>query len=109
MLSSMFGSEDSPVAVKHDEELLVASRRARAKLPALRAAFDAGLAPDEYIQVKAPFQRPDGKNEWMWVEVTSWKGDSHAGRYACQDVFPAFPGFHGKARTPRQTHHDSRG
>ena len=65
--------------VKHDEELLEASRRARANLPALREAFNAGLAPGEFIQVKVPFKTPDGGKEWMWVEVTSWSGDKIRG------------------------------
>jgi hypothetical protein len=79
MVASLFGWEDSTVAVKHDEELLKASQRAKAKLTSLRAAFNAGLAPGEYIQVKAPFKAPGGGQEWMWVEVTSWKNDEIKG------------------------------
>jgi uncharacterized protein YegJ (DUF2314 family) len=75
MLGSLFGWKDSVTPVRHDQELLEASRRARAKLPSLRAAFAAGLAPGEFIEVKAPFRTPDGGQEWMWVEVASWKGD----------------------------------
>jgi hypothetical protein len=39
----------------------------------LQADFKKGLAPGEYIQVKAPFTAPTGGNEWMWVEVTAWQ------------------------------------
>lgn len=74
MLSSLFGWEDKIVPVQHDDELLIASQKAREKLPFLRMAFNAGLTPGEFIQVKAPFAAPDGGNEWMWVEVTSWEG-----------------------------------
>ena len=56
-----------------------ASRQAQAKLPALRAAFNKGLAPGEFIQVKAPFDTPEGGHEWMWVEVISWDGDKIKG------------------------------
>jgi uncharacterized protein YegJ (DUF2314 family) len=79
MLSSLFGWEDSVTHIRHDKELKASSRRARAKLPSLRAAFNAGLAPGEFIQVKAPFETPDGGREWMWVEVTAWDGDTITG------------------------------
>jgi len=74
VLISAFGSEDSVTAVKHDEALEAASGRAKAKLPALRAAVENGLAPGEYIMVKAPFSGPEGGREWMWVEVSEWNG-----------------------------------
>lgn len=79
LASSLFGSEDSISYVKHDEAILAASKRAKAKLPSLRAEFNAGLQPGEFIQVKAPFDTPDGGQEWMWVEITSWDGDSIKG------------------------------
>ena len=79
MLGSFFGWEDSLIPVKHDEELLEASRRAKGKLPTLRTAFGTGLAPGEYIYVKAPFKTSGGGDEWMWVEVTSWMGDKIKG------------------------------
>jgi uncharacterized protein YegJ (DUF2314 family) len=78
-LSEFFGSRDSVVEVKHSDELLAASRKARAKLPSLREAFQKGLPAGEVIQVKAPFNTPEGGREWMWVEVTAWNGDSIRG------------------------------
>jgi uncharacterized protein YegJ (DUF2314 family) len=84
MLSSLFGWEDSMVDAEHDEELLTASERARAKLPALREAFNKGLKPGEYILLKAPFETPEGGHEWMWVEVISWKGHSIEGLLASE-------------------------
>lgn len=79
MLGALFGFEDSVQRVRHTNELLEASKAANAKLPGLREAFRRGLQPGEYIQVKAPFATPDGGNEWMWVEVTSWDGDVISG------------------------------
>jgi len=73
LLATMFGWEDSISKVRHTDELLEASRRARQKLPQLQADFKKGLAPGEYIQVKAPFTTPTGGNEWMWVEITAWQ------------------------------------
>jgi uncharacterized protein YegJ (DUF2314 family) len=75
MISCIFGWEDEVKAVEHSEELLEESRKERAKLPELQKDFNAGLRPGEYIQVKAPFKTPDGGNEWMWVEITFWKGN----------------------------------
>lgn len=74
LISSLFGWEDAVKRIRHNEELTSASKKARANLPGLRKAFNAGLAPGEYIQVKAPFGTPKGGNEWMWVEITEWKG-----------------------------------
>ncbi len=65
--------EDSIHRVEHDEEVLDASKKAREKLAKLHPRFDAGLKPGEFIEVKAPFKTPEGGNEWMWVEITSWR------------------------------------
>lgn len=72
LLSKLWGSSDSIVGVKHDEEILEASRRARVRLNELRPAFDKGLPPGSRLLVKAPFARDDEGNEWMWVEVMKW-------------------------------------
>jgi uncharacterized protein YegJ (DUF2314 family) len=82
MINTLFGSEDAVQTIRHSEELLAASRKARARLPDLQKAFLAGLQPAEYIQVKAPFPTAEGNREWMWVEVTSWKGDKIKGPLA---------------------------
>lgn len=75
MLSCFFGWEDKVTAVQHNEVVLEESRKERAKLPGLQKDFNAGLQQGEFIQVKVPFKTPDGGNEWMWVEITSWKGN----------------------------------
>jgi uncharacterized protein YegJ (DUF2314 family) len=72
MLSSLFGWGDLARNVEHTPEVLAERDRERAKLPALHKAFDSGLQPGEYIQVKAPFTIPEGGHEWMWVEITHW-------------------------------------
>jgi uncharacterized protein YegJ (DUF2314 family) len=79
MLASLFGSEDGVKDVRHNDELLTASNAAKRKLPSLQADFQRGLAPGEYIQVKAPFETSSGGQEWMWVEVSEWKGSSISG------------------------------
>ncbi len=93
MLGALFGVEDSVMRVRHSTEVLEASKAANAKLPALREAFRRGLQPGEYIQVKAPFATPDGGNEWMWVEVTSWEGDAISGLLKNEPAH--IPGLHG--------------
>ena len=79
LISSLFGWEDAIKRIRHNDELTSTSKKARANLPALRKAFNAGLAPGEYIQVKAPFATPKGSSEWMWVEITEWKGSDIRG------------------------------
>ncbi len=75
-LAALFGAQPSEVVVrKNDDALLAASARARSRLPALQAAFAKGLAPGEYLMFKAPFAVGDGGTEWMWIEVTAWRGD----------------------------------
>lgn len=73
---SVYGSQPDDVAyIRENATLRAASERARAQLPALQQAFQRGLAPGEQLQVKAPFTTRDGGREWMWIEVTEWKGD----------------------------------
>jgi uncharacterized protein YegJ (DUF2314 family) len=75
MITSFLGASDAHKDIEHTEQLLEASRKARTKLPELRRAFNAGLEPGGFIELKAPFKIPDGRNEWMWVEVTAWNGN----------------------------------
>ncbi len=79
LVASLFGATDAIHYVKHDEELLGASRAQKKKLPALAERFRRGLEPGERVLLKAPFTTDDGGNEWMWVEVISWKGEEIEG------------------------------
>ena len=79
MISSFFGWEDHVTYIKHDDELRAASARAKQQLPALQKAFSAGFQPGEYLEVKAPFETESGGKEWMWVEVTTWRGNRIGG------------------------------
>jgi uncharacterized protein YegJ (DUF2314 family) len=45
----------------------------------LRKDFNDGLAPGEFIQVKAPFKTQDDGTEWMWVEVITWGNNTITG------------------------------
>ena len=72
ILSTLWGAADSITAVKHTDEILAASRRARSSLGLLRASFEKGLPLGSRLLVKAPFKRDDAGNEWMWLEVTRW-------------------------------------
>lgn len=79
LLQSLFGGDDSITYAQHTKRLVAASEAARAKLPDLYKAFSRGLVPGEYLLVKAPFTVPTGGQEWMWVEVATWKGDAITG------------------------------
>jgi len=78
-LSGLFGWSDQISYVEHNREIEAASERAKSKLNGLRSEFNKGLAPGEFIQLKAPFATPDGGSEWMWVEVRSWVGSEIKG------------------------------
>lgn len=92
-LMTLFGSEETILRARHDAELLEASRKARSRLPELRTRFNRGLAPGEFIQLKAPFKVPTGGNEYMWVEVATWKGNAIAGMLKNEPAH--IPGLHG--------------
>jgi hypothetical protein len=79
MLSAMFGYTDNVKKIRHNAELVAASQAAQMKLAGLRAAFARGLRPGEYILLKAPFAKPSGGSEWMWVEVSKWQGEKIEG------------------------------
>lgn len=79
LLAALYGVEDKVQMVRHDDAIREASRQARARLPALQQAFARGFRPGEYLLVKAPFPISGGGREWMWVEVTGWKGDAITG------------------------------
>src|SRR5262249_4972869 len=80
--STFYGSVETVAYVKHNDAIRAASDRARQRLPALRKQFNAGLQPGETLLLKAPFETDDGGNEWMWVEVSSWKGSTIVGLLA---------------------------
>ncbi len=93
LLSGLFGWHDEIKNIHHDEELLAASQRAKDKLPELQAAFQKGLAPGEFIQVKCPFKTKDNGTEWMWVEIATWKGDDITGMLKNEPYY--IPTLHG--------------
>lgn len=93
MLDGLFGASADPlIRVDHDEALLAASAAAKARLPELKAAFERGFQPGEYLSVKAPFSTPSGGQEWMWVEVSAWSGDRITGMLRNDPV--DVPGLH---------------
>lgn len=82
ILAAAFDSRSGIVPVTHTSALETASLQARAKLPALRTLFNEGLPPSEYLQVKSPFEGPEGTQEWIWVDVVRWDGDKITGSLA---------------------------
>jgi len=71
----VFGIDDEITHVSHNDEITAASQRAKEKLPELRALFNEGLDQTTLL-LKAPFTTDDGGNEWMWIEVTRWRGNT---------------------------------
>jgi uncharacterized protein YegJ (DUF2314 family) len=73
------GADRVSGAAPDDAELAAVTARVQKRLPAVAAAFRAGLPLGERVTVKAPFQTDDGSLEWMWVGVTDWRGDVVSG------------------------------
>ena len=75
LLSRLFGARDEIVYATHDEAIQAASDKACKRLRGqMKPRFLQGLPPKERLLVKGPFRTPRGGREWMWVEVTAWKG-----------------------------------
>jgi uncharacterized protein YegJ (DUF2314 family) len=75
-VDALFGRRHDPTTqIEHDDELIAAMERARTGLRKLKAKFVSGLGPTETLTVKAPFRTSTGGNEWMWLQVTAWKGE----------------------------------
>lgn len=71
--SQFYGSSDSVVGIKHEDELLVASSNEKEKFAGYYETFKTGLKPGESLLVKAPFLTKTSGNEWMWVEIVKWE------------------------------------
>ncbi|WP_396601423.1 DUF2314 domain-containing protein [Algibacter sp. R77976] len=76
VLTKLFGFIDEVSMLKHDNELEEASERAKTKIPELKKQFLGGLPVNSHLLIKFPFESTDGQREWMWVEITKWKGDN---------------------------------
>jgi uncharacterized protein YegJ (DUF2314 family) len=74
LIDRLWGSKDAIAYVDHDDELLAASRRAKAALMKHKPRYLKELPEGERLLVKAPFRTRTGGNEWMWVEVVRWRG-----------------------------------
>lgn len=82
VLAEVFGAEDPLVYVKHDDALRAESARANARFLALEPGWAKRRAEGEQLMVKAPFRTRSGESEYMWVEVTAWKGKKLRGLLA---------------------------
>lgn len=78
-ISKLFGYTESISYAEHDDALMEASERARAKLPELSSLFNKGMDAGYSLLLKAPFETDEGGVEWMWVEVTQWNENNIEG------------------------------
>ncbi|MCE9574045.1 MAG: DUF2314 domain-containing protein [Deltaproteobacteria bacterium] len=73
--AALFGRTDEIKGASADDaELLAASARAKVALAKLEAGFVKRSAHGDKLIVKAPFKTTSGNNEYMWIEVRTWKG-----------------------------------
>jgi len=79
-LTRLFGSPDRVEQIRHDATVNAASEAAKQTLRSrIKGIFSRGLAVGEVVLVKAPFATSSGTREWMWLEVSSWKGPTITG------------------------------
>ena len=52
----------------------------------LYPAFAAGLPAGDVIAVNAPWRTRSGSEEYLWVEVSGWRGDAITGHLATEPV-----------------------
>ncbi len=74
IISDLFGNTEEIAHISHDDAILKASEAAKAKLPGLKDLFNEGMDAGYSLLLKAPFEDDQGGSEWMWIEVTKWKG-----------------------------------
>lgn len=65
-----------------DPELAEVTRKALARLNALKPRIEKGLRAPEELLVKAGFRTDDGSTEHMWLVVSEWKKDRLYGTLA---------------------------
>lgn len=80
-LATILGMDERRMASARegDPELEAARARARVKVMALKPRFRDGPPEMESLSVKGPFATASGGVEWMWVEVTRWRGTTVEG------------------------------
>lgn len=75
LCATLFGTEETvSQAPKRDAELAAASARARRRLMELKPGIVERRAVGESLHVKLPFEVGPDEQEYMWIEVLSWKG-----------------------------------
>ncbi len=80
LLQQIYGAHEAVVGIQNDDaELKAASMRARARVMKEKPRWTNGAPGLEHLLVKAPFATPKGNNEFMWIEVVTWKGKTIEG------------------------------
>ena len=81
LVGKLFGRKAEPqvTADTDDAELAAIQKRTQARLVEISPHFRPTPPASERLAVKAPFTSPDGRLEWMWVEVQRWEGDHISG------------------------------
>jgi uncharacterized protein YegJ (DUF2314 family) len=81
LVHDLLGAQPTFRVVSTDSEAMQAAhRQAVAELPKVKSRFQAGLRPGEHLHVKHGFPLGDGEHEYMWVGVSTWKGETLRGQ-----------------------------
>lgn len=80
-LTQLFGTEDTLTWVDHKDNRLVKLQQEalEALTTTVKQRYKAGLPLGTRFLVKGPFETASGGLEWMWVEVTRWRGKTIRG------------------------------
>ncbi|AKF08557.1 DUF2314 domain-containing protein [Sandaracinus amylolyticus] len=81
-LDALLGAPKTMGGAYDADAMEAAHREAVATLPRARERFSAGLDVHEALYVKHGFDDRKGGREYMWIAVTSWRGDRIEGRLA---------------------------
>ena len=74
LIGKLLGSRDDVYVIDHDAPGYAAAvTKARAGALALKPRFVAGLTRQETLQLKVPFEAPDGTHN-LWIDVQKWDG-----------------------------------
>lgn len=77
-------ASDVPPAPRSLREAQVLARERLESV--VRPVWDRGLAPGEKVAVSVPFTTRTGTREYLWIELTEWRGDRMKGVLANEPI-----------------------
>ena len=79
VLDQLLGPTDTVIPAANDPKLVELSKKAKKELSLLAPRFQKGIPDLESLHVKAEFKKSGGDTEYLWIQVTRWKGKKITG------------------------------